>query len=384
MDAIASLEWVQQYISNFGGDPDDVTIFGQSSGGSVVISLYAISSAAGLFNRGISMSGSSNFSMDLSAAEGQNAPIVARFCSDVDQSDHAAVVDCMRNAEAKNVTDAYPDSWWDADDSNFGIPGPSRAGNNQSGLIIVDGDLITMPVIDAIAAGVNDVPLMLGNTQYEPDYAPYEYVRNYSTVELFSGYLNWHFREWGDTFGVDIWDEFYQEEWELGGPQLVYDGMSTDAKGFCGTRHLAQVAADSEDFTSNVYVFSFQQWPSHPFPAYVSWNATHSYHSIGLDAATFSWGAYKYWGALYYEARAADEGFGELIREHWSSFVSSDEPMDSWTAFSDDNGYGVALLGSGPNWAVDYNKTEMASHYKKSECQFYRDNYIWQTFWWTN
>ena len=63
MDAVASLQWVKQYIAPFGGDPEDVTIFGESSGGSVVLNLLAIPSAVGLFDRAISMSGSTNYTM---------------------------------------------------------------------------------------------------------------------------------------------------------------------------------------------------------------------------------------------------------------------------------------------------------------------------------
>ena len=108
------------------------------------------------------------------------------------------------------------------------------------------------------------------------------------------------------------------------------------------------------------------------------------YHSIGLDAATWSWGAFKFWGTLYYESWPSDEGFGELIRAHWSSFISKNEPMDSWTAFHDENDYAVALLGSGPNYLTGYDLTRMAPHYKLDECTFYRDNGIWKTFWWCN
>ncbi len=58
LDLIASLEWVRDNISNFGGDPGNVTIFGQSGGGGKVSTLLAMPDAKGLFHRGIAMSGS--------------------------------------------------------------------------------------------------------------------------------------------------------------------------------------------------------------------------------------------------------------------------------------------------------------------------------------
>ncbi|KAH8883355.1 alpha/beta-hydrolase [Thozetella sp. PMI_491] len=55
-DMVAALEWVQKYISFFGGDPDRVTIFGESAGGASVQALLASPRAQGLFQRAIMQS----------------------------------------------------------------------------------------------------------------------------------------------------------------------------------------------------------------------------------------------------------------------------------------------------------------------------------------
>jgi para-nitrobenzyl esterase len=57
-DIVAVLSWIKENISNFGGDPGNVTIFGQSGGGGKVTTLMAMPSAKGLFHRAIAMSGS--------------------------------------------------------------------------------------------------------------------------------------------------------------------------------------------------------------------------------------------------------------------------------------------------------------------------------------
>lgn len=56
-DIVKALEWINKNISAFGGNPENVTIFGQSGGGVKVSTLMAMPSAAGLFHKAISMSG---------------------------------------------------------------------------------------------------------------------------------------------------------------------------------------------------------------------------------------------------------------------------------------------------------------------------------------
>ena len=57
MDAVKALEWVRDNISKFGGDPNNVTIFGESGGGGKVGTLMCMPSAKGLYHKAIIMSG---------------------------------------------------------------------------------------------------------------------------------------------------------------------------------------------------------------------------------------------------------------------------------------------------------------------------------------
>jgi para-nitrobenzyl esterase len=57
LDMVAALEWVRDNIAQFGGDPGNVTIFGESGGGGKVSTLLAMPSARGLFHRAIVQSG---------------------------------------------------------------------------------------------------------------------------------------------------------------------------------------------------------------------------------------------------------------------------------------------------------------------------------------
>ena len=57
LDLILALQWVQRNIGAFGGDPNNITVFGQSGGGAKIATLMAMPSAKGLFHKAITMSG---------------------------------------------------------------------------------------------------------------------------------------------------------------------------------------------------------------------------------------------------------------------------------------------------------------------------------------
>ena len=57
LDQIMALKWIKENIQFFGGNPNNITIFGESAGGQNVIALYSSPLAKGLFDRAISQSG---------------------------------------------------------------------------------------------------------------------------------------------------------------------------------------------------------------------------------------------------------------------------------------------------------------------------------------
>jgi para-nitrobenzyl esterase len=75
LDIIAALEWVKSNISLFGGNPDNVTIFGESAGGHNVFSLIASKKAKGLFHKAISQSGyTTSISSDKAYRQDKSSP----------------------------------------------------------------------------------------------------------------------------------------------------------------------------------------------------------------------------------------------------------------------------------------------------------------------
>ncbi len=68
LDQVAALRWVRDNISSFGGDPNNVTIFGESAGGMSVGTLLGTPAAKGLFHRAIPQSGASSHNLSVARA----------------------------------------------------------------------------------------------------------------------------------------------------------------------------------------------------------------------------------------------------------------------------------------------------------------------------
>lgn len=160
MDLVAALQWVRQNIAQFGGDPANVTIFGQSGGGGKVTSLMNAPSAKGLFHKAIVQSGSylSRFT-EQSVARQVAAAILADLGLQANQVDSLQNIPYERlNAAGKRALRKVGESLRSADRPAFGLGwGP-----------IQDGQFLPYQPSDAAALELaKEVPLLVGSTKTE-------------------------------------------------------------------------------------------------------------------------------------------------------------------------------------------------------------------------
>jgi len=157
-DLVAALQWVRDNIANFGGDPDRVTIDGQSGGGGKVSTLMAMPAAAGLFDGAIVQSGSTLTVGDGEASKAFGLAFVEALGVSPGEADklndfsYDELVDASRRASA-----ALRES---------GVVG-RRGGVGPT----VDGKFITQPPFDPTPAAFSkDVPMLIGSNLNEFGY----------------------------------------------------------------------------------------------------------------------------------------------------------------------------------------------------------------------
>lgn len=165
-DIVDSLEWIRDNIEAFGGDPDNVTVFGQSGGGAKVLALMTSPYARGLFHKGIVQSGATETmgvifnSQEASTRLAENILEELGITAENIEDIQTVPVEDLETAAARALQKTGEE---------LKLPAALGGGYSMDWEPVVDGDFLpTDPVTeDSFADAGADIPLLIGSNLNE-------------------------------------------------------------------------------------------------------------------------------------------------------------------------------------------------------------------------
>jgi para-nitrobenzyl esterase len=161
LDQVAALEWVRDNITTFGGDPDAVTVAGESAGAMSVGALLAMPRAEGLFRRAILQSGAAHHTLTTATAE----RVVGYLAAELGVPPTA---EALRTVPSGRVIEAQKALTVQLQNA----PDPGRWGEIVANIMmfepVVDGEVLPAPPWQRIAAGsAAEVDVLVGANRHE-------------------------------------------------------------------------------------------------------------------------------------------------------------------------------------------------------------------------
>jgi para-nitrobenzyl esterase len=325
-DLTASLEWVRDNIEGFGGDPDRVTIFGQSGGGGKTTTMMAMPSAKGLFHRAIAQSGSAFRGVTADDASAGAERLLAKLGIKSNE------LDKIQQLDYKQIQTAF-----------YSEPAIPRLGTGP----VIDGNILPRHQWDPTAPSHSaDVPLMAGSTENENGWVgppPYDLADDEMLKRFTDNLANKDAAEGQKLLGV------YKRLHPQTRNQMLWLMAESDEQRRHAAQELCRLKAEQGTAASYLYFFDWQS-PVHN-------DRMGSYHTLDIPFVFYNMDI----GASMTGSAQSRYQVGHVMSAAWAAFARTGNPnhadMPNWPKF-DATSLPTMVFGEQIRVANDPNKEE--------------------------
>jgi len=345
LDLVDALKWVKINISSFGGDPGNVTIFGESGGGGKVSCLMAMPSAKGLFHRAIVQSGAQRRVRSRESATKDTLALLSALD--------------LKETDAAKLADVPVEKLYEACLKVIGEPSPNGI-LSSAFTPVMDGEILPWHPSDEEALELSSgVTKMYGTNSHETayflDFAGLLAVSK-SDDDLLRDAATWLTLDQTDLSNVTLLLEDYKSRFPGEGLDRLKVRLTSDLW-MASDAFKQSLATSSQPSSAPVYhyVFTWEEPYKGSFWSVHGAELLFTFDNVDADEM---WGES---GARSTRTNRDPEGVRYLLRDNvinaWATFAKTGQPVledgTEWPAFTADN-LNTMILGKKSEAKSDY------------------------------